>query len=349
MSAVVINIPEALPAGAFSPAKNGIAATKLNMSMTPMSEASTAPPFSPLAGFEVENLLESRFGRMLSDPEDLLELLAPAYVDICQPGEEKEYYLDNSQLRAGTKGMAFRVSKNVGHREHGLAGPSWGTTIYGRDEGDGWVSVGEYYLPMLLEGTPVLRDAAAIAAWDGPALTDDGCAMDLDGGTSIFFSHAKEHSFGNSVKQEAMEAAQQLRAVKFAHAACEAEARLLNDEIASVDIEGVVRGAIALTMLSWSDGMLERARRKLRHQRKVFSSAANCGCDGEKSIVCATEGGKVFLYLHLSDRNAGRAQRIRRAIVQEDVQGLVAIVDSQGVLQGCRKRNAVPPVVPAYA
>jgi len=41
---------------------------------------------------------------------------------------------------------------------------AWGTTVAGVDQGDGWLKVGDQYLPMSINGTQVLTRKAAGAA-----------------------------------------------------------------------------------------------------------------------------------------------------------------------------------------
>ncbi|CAE8650227.1 unnamed protein product, partial [Polarella glacialis] len=36
----------------------------------------------------------------------------------------------------------------------------WGEVMNGTDEGDGWLKVGRYFLPMIINGTPVLTQCA---------------------------------------------------------------------------------------------------------------------------------------------------------------------------------------------
>lgn len=69
---------------------------------------------------------------------------------------EAEYKVDNSVLQAHTKGMRFRKSKlNLDMQPDQPIIP-WGKTVRGIDEGDGWLRVGEFFLPMKIEGHRVL-------------------------------------------------------------------------------------------------------------------------------------------------------------------------------------------------
>jgi len=95
-----------------------------------------------------------------------------------------EFVVDNSNLKASTVGLAFRLSKNVGHRDRTLEGPHWGDSVTGLDTGDGWVQVGRRYLPRALSGQPVLLPASALghhlARVDSEGLTK-ACSIDAHG------------------------------------------------------------------------------------------------------------------------------------------------------------------------
>lgn len=70
-------------------------------------------------------------------------------------GAEREYLVDNRRLRAPSPGMCYRLSKDVSHRNEKHV-ETWGSIVRGVAEEDGWVKVGEQYLPMLIDGLPVL-------------------------------------------------------------------------------------------------------------------------------------------------------------------------------------------------
>jgi len=66
------------------------------------------------------------------------------------------YVVDNSQAKARGKGIGFHFSKSLKDRDiRTLA--HWDTIVSGADQGDGWLLVGDCYLPMLYEGKQVLR------------------------------------------------------------------------------------------------------------------------------------------------------------------------------------------------
>ncbi|CAJ1459391.1 unnamed protein product, partial [Effrenium voratum] len=65
------------------------------------------------------------------------------------------FLVDNSQLQAGSHGLGYRGSKDM---EDIVAGKTavWGEKVPGLDQGDGWVQVGEYFLPLELQCKRVL-------------------------------------------------------------------------------------------------------------------------------------------------------------------------------------------------
>lgn len=69
---------------------------------------------------------------------------------------EKVYLVFNEDLAARTSGLAFRLSKKRKQKDNLVKGPRWGTTVRGVDHGDGWLRVGERFLPMVLGGKQVL-------------------------------------------------------------------------------------------------------------------------------------------------------------------------------------------------
>jgi len=68
------------------------------------------------------------------------------------------YMIDNSILQIPNRpGVAYRYSKSETDKVKNEAGPAkWGDIVDGIDEGDGWLKVGQYYLPMTYRGIPVI-------------------------------------------------------------------------------------------------------------------------------------------------------------------------------------------------
>lgn len=79
----------------------------------------------------------------------------------------ERYLIDNSVLQTPKlAGLRYRYTKSNADKRTTMsaanipAGPLWGEIVDGIDEGDGWLKVSvegrQYYLPMALEGTPVI-------------------------------------------------------------------------------------------------------------------------------------------------------------------------------------------------
>jgi len=71
------------------------------------------------------------------------------------PGES-DWYVDNAKLRQGGNGILYRLSKDMANSTTEYA--PWGTLVVGSDEGDGWLKVSRGYLPMEIQGVPVLKE-----------------------------------------------------------------------------------------------------------------------------------------------------------------------------------------------
>jgi len=70
------------------------------------------------------------------------------------PGES-DWYVGNAELqRKGGRGVMYRLSKDMADTSTDYA--PWGTLVVGSDEGDGWLKVSRGYLPLALQGAPVL-------------------------------------------------------------------------------------------------------------------------------------------------------------------------------------------------
>jgi len=71
-------------------------------------------------------------------------------------GRERRYLVDNSRLGADTMGLALRGSKNMQDSEWRIGQSArWGEVVLGREE-DGWLRVGDHYLPLSVEGVRVV-------------------------------------------------------------------------------------------------------------------------------------------------------------------------------------------------
>lgn len=79
--------------------------------------------------------------------------MAKAPVEAC-------YKVDNTELGAHTKGLSYRFSKDLQDKKRGRLAATdlalWGSILHGIDSHDGWVQVGERYLPVFLNGVRVV-------------------------------------------------------------------------------------------------------------------------------------------------------------------------------------------------
>eukprot|EP00416_Gambierdiscus_australes_P023362 CAMPEP_0171077718 /NCGR_PEP_ID=MMETSP0766_2-20121228/14206_1 /TAXON_ID=439317 /ORGANISM="Gambierdiscus australes, Strain CAWD 149" /LENGTH=524 /DNA_ID=CAMNT_0011534797 /DNA_START=69 /DNA_END=1643 /DNA_ORIENTATION=- len=80
-----------------------------------------------------------------------------------QDSKGARFLVDNSKLRANTRGLSFRRTKDNEARDQRTIA-IWGSEVMGLDEGDGWVKVGDCFLPMLLKDVPILRSMEAEAS-----------------------------------------------------------------------------------------------------------------------------------------------------------------------------------------
>lgn len=74
------------------------------------------------------------------------------------------YKIDNTYLQIqGPPGVSYRYSKSLDDKvvgKKGIGPAKWGDIVEGIDEGDGWLKVGEYYLPMTYNKKPVVTPVA---------------------------------------------------------------------------------------------------------------------------------------------------------------------------------------------
>jgi hypothetical protein len=69
----------------------------------------------------------------------------------------RAYRLDNSKLQSPGGGVSYRNSKNEG--DMAQDGAPWDTVVMGEETGDGWLKIGDKYLPMTSGGVPILVPA----------------------------------------------------------------------------------------------------------------------------------------------------------------------------------------------
>jgi len=206
-------------------------------------------------------------------------------------------------------------------------------------------------------GSEAMLPESAAALWgsleDGPALTSDGRALDLDGGVAIFFSCAEELSQSHEAKVQAKEQKRSLRAMHVAHTLCEAALRVDSGEACSVTPDGTVYGATALEPPV--SGRAGGARPKLALRKRRMAAARHGPLAGlEGGVLCPDSEGKVSIYVYLDREAAHRERRHQRMALkakreakepEEDVK--VLVVDTTGIIRGCRGLCEAPPVIPA--
>jgi len=151
---------------------------------------------------------------------------------------------------------------------------------------------------------------------DGPSLTVDGKAVDLEAGAPMFFAHDKLCADSYERKRLAKEYARALRADRQKDAA----AQVVADEVCSLDAAGVVRGEKMMAPPLSGDRDGRAARLKLYH-RKLHArrgSAERCW-----PPLCMDGHGKTLMYLDLKGKSSRRArlrqEQARRASGAQDV------------------------------
>jgi len=172
------------------------------------------------------------------------------------------------------------------------------------------------------------EDSELSADWDGPALMPDGCVVDLDGGAPIFFSHQKELSSGFEEGQRRRLMTQLGAKVRMAEFERQASADVDDEEVCSMDADGLVRGSLSLSSATTSAA-------------KAARSASSRKSPAEDLVLCADETGKISWYLSLPAgkqekmmRKIRRSLRKQRALApgsQEDKSSLY-IVDANGTI-----------------
>mmetsp|Transcript_11316 Transcript_11316/g.34980 ORF Transcript_11316/g.34980 Transcript_11316/m.34980 type:complete len:326 (+) Transcript_11316:102-1079(+) len=106
--------------------------------------------------------LHERLGRAEDADAELEEQEADDLAAVEELEEEpavhqlKQWLVDNSQLQHRGPGVKYRLSKE--RTNTGLKYAAWGETLQGVDSGDGWVQVGDAYLPKEVNGKAVLVD-----------------------------------------------------------------------------------------------------------------------------------------------------------------------------------------------
>lgn len=102
----------------------------------------------------------------------------PAAPDAVDGRVARAYVCDNSVLGAREPGITFRFTKASQDRDVIGAVAPWGSTVWGVDEGDGWLSVGDRFLPMTYMHARILVPAEEALIAEAPTVLEIG---DFDG------------------------------------------------------------------------------------------------------------------------------------------------------------------------
>lgn len=80
---------------------------------------------------------------------------------IAEPGVRTKFLVDNQRFHSMGQGLRYRTSKSLDDKVvEGCEGAKWGTHVIGIDLGDGWLQVGRWFLPKILDGVVVLSQAS---------------------------------------------------------------------------------------------------------------------------------------------------------------------------------------------
>jgi len=168
---------------------------------------------------------------------------------------------------------------------------------------------------------------------DGPSLTPDGRAVDLDAGAPLFFAHDKLCSPSHERKCSAKESARQRR-----HRREEGlRGRVAAEEVCSLDAWGVVRGeeSMAPPQSAACDG--RAARLKLFHRKLAERRGRQ---QARWPALCVDGRGRAIVYLDVGVDAARREHLLRkRAAQRSGARGhasrtaVVAAIDESGRLR----------------
>merc|ERR1719265_573240 len=174
---------------------------------------------------------------------------------------------------------------------------------------------------------------------DGPALTADGCAVDLGGGAPLFFSTCKELSSGFEAKELAKEAYRLKRAKQLASLVCQAESRLEAGDVFCIDMEGTVRGVGTFDgPASTSASLLKRFHWKRR--------ARQLGGAGSQFTLCIDDNNRAMIYVPVPRMRKDAAACTNR---MRNVQAnpLVLAIGCDGVVMDIPESQSSPGTMPA--
>mmetsp|Transcript_98142 Transcript_98142/g.179824 ORF Transcript_98142/g.179824 Transcript_98142/m.179824 type:complete len:899 (+) Transcript_98142:62-2758(+) len=92
----------------------------------------------------------------VAKPAYALPEAAPVMPEPEPPAEPATYLVSNVELKATTRGLAYRQTTEFDESSKTGQLAKWGYSVTGIDEGYGWLRVGDTYLPMMVDGCTVL-------------------------------------------------------------------------------------------------------------------------------------------------------------------------------------------------
>jgi len=147
---------------------------------------------------------------------------------------------------------------------------------------------------------------------NAPALTIDGLALDCDTGSAILFSHSRNTASSFMWKKEAKERAQALSAQRFLQRMRQLADQIDNEEVCTIDPDGVVRGVGCIETVVSMDRPSFASRQKLfyRKQKRRRLRDAHAGLVDDQRL-CSDPLGKVTVYLQLPSSSTPHGRIMR--------------------------------------
>lgn len=129
----------------------------------PYFRAGTTPPGSDQERLVAGATAHRKTARVAKAAVQAVGPTAPS----TEPMPMRRYIIDNSILQVeGRPGVAFRYTKSLRDKVRKGGPARWGEVVLGSDEGDGWLKVGDHYLPFCIQGVQVVTPVRGSA--EGP-------------------------------------------------------------------------------------------------------------------------------------------------------------------------------------
>lgn len=164
---------------------------------------------------------------------------------------------------------------------------------------------------------------------DGPALTIDGRAVELDGGFAIHFSYDRSMADSEQNKKCLKDGVRLMRAVRRAHAACTAEAQIEDGEVCAIDADGVLQGFLPSPAQAPPD--VAARLKKFRAKAMLRRSA-----DRDGTLACVGPDGRAFMCVKVPTTRERRHQLERKRagrVFQGDASvGETLVLSADGVV-----------------